>query len=313
MERQKRQKTLKEGKKGGKHPWRSMFQKNVYMEEIINRFKTHLERLGYSKTSVYMLPRCVREFLEVQQVKGLHAIAPVQVTRHYGHLQTRPNKQRPGGLSESHINHHVYALKTFFKWLEANGEIPTNPVSGLTFPSPKTRPREILSQDEVRKLYGTCGDYRERAVLGIYYGCGLRRTEGIKLDLKDVHFRTGLLYVREGKGAKRRVVPMGRQVKNDLQTYVCKERKAKPGEPAFLIGHTGNRMGGERAAKILKGLLERAGIDREVTLHSLRHSIATHLLESGLAVENVREFLGHSHLESTQIYTRVSREQTGKL
>lgn len=106
---------------------------------------------------------------------------------------------------------------------------------------------------------------------------------------------------------------MSKQVQDDLKTYAYKERKAKPGEPAFLIGHTGTRINENRASKILKELLEKAEIKREITLHSLRHSIATHLLEAGLGVENVREFLGHSHLESTQIYTRISKKQLGKL
>lgn len=283
------------------------------MEKIIQRFSTHLERLGYSKTSLYMLPRCVKEFIEVQQIKALATITPAQIQKHHEYLQTRPNKRRPGGLSESHINHHVYALKTFFKWLEANGELAINPISSLEFPSPKSKPREILNQEEIKTLYNQCETYRERAVLSVYYGCGLRRTEGIKLDLKDVHFRTGLLYVREGKGAKRRVVPMSGQVQDDLKTYAYKERKAKPGEPAFLIGGTGMRISGSRANKILKSLLEKAEIKREVTLHSLRHSIATHLLASGMSLEDVREFLGHSHLESTQIYTRISKKQISKL
>jgi len=282
-------------------------------EELINRFKTHLERLGYSKTSILMLPKCVKEFLEVQQVRELTSIIPAQIQHHHEYLQTRPNKRRPGGLSESHINHHIYALKTFFKWLEANGEIRINPISGLEFPSPKTKPREILTPEEVRKLYETCENYRERAILSIYYGCGLRRTEGIKLDLKDVHFRTGLLYVREGKGAKRRVVPMSKQVQDDLKTYAYKERKAKPGETAFLIGQMGKRLSGDMASKILKALLEQAGIKKEVSLHSLRHSIATHLLESGMSLEDVREFLGHSHLEATQIYAKVYQKQIRKL
>lgn len=290
-------------------------KKYVYMENvvIVQKFKTQLERLGYSKTSILMLPKCVKEFLEVQKIKTLTDITPEQIQKHHEYLQTRPNKRRPGGLSESHINHHIYALKTFFKWLEAGGEIQINPISGLEFPSPKTKPREILSQDEIKALYNQCETYRERAVLSIYYGCGLRRTEGIKLDLKDLHFRTGLLYVREGKGAKRRVVPMSKQVKNDLQTYAYKERKAKPNETAFLIGHTGIRINENTASKTLKTLLEKAEIKREITLHSLRHSIATHLLESGMSLEDVREFLGHSHLESTQIYTRISKKQISKL
>jgi integrase/recombinase XerD len=280
---------------------------------IVQEFKTQLERLGYSRTSILMLPGCVKEFLEVQEIKSLTDITPGQIQQHHEYLQARPNKRRPGGLSESHINHHIYALKTFFKWLEANGEIQTNPISGLEFPSPGTKPREILNQDEIKQLYNQCENYRERAVLSIYYGCGLRRTEGIKLDLKDIHFRTGLLYVREGKGAKRRVVPMSKQVKNDLQTYAYKERKAKPGETSFLVGKNGNRINVNTASKALKLLLGKAEIKRDITLHSLRHSIATHLLESGMGLEDVREFLGHSHLESTQIYVKVRKHLLHKL
>jgi integrase/recombinase XerD len=283
------------------------------MENIIKRFTTQLERLGYSETSLYMLPRCVQEFLEVQQVESLTLIAAEQIQKHYEHLQQRPNKMKPGGLSESHIGHHIYALKTFFKWLEETGQITANPISPLNFPSPKQKERETLTPQEIKTLYETCENYRERALLSLYYGCGLRRTEGVRLDVKDLHFRNGLLYVREGKGAKRRVVPMSKQVQTDLQAYAQRERKAKPGETAFLTGRTGARTKGGHLNKILKSLLAKAGINKEISLHSLRHSIATHLLEAGLSVEDVRDFLGHSHLESTQIYTRVSKQQLGKL
>ena len=282
-------------------------------KEIISQFKSHLERLGYSKSSILMLPACVKEFIQVQRISKVELITSADITKHYEYLQTRPNKRRPGGLSESHINHHIYALKLLFKWLEANGKITTNPISGLEFPSPKTKPREILTPKEIKQLYNQCETYKERAILSIYYGCGLRRSEGIKLDVKDIHFRTNLLYVREGKGAKRRVVPMSEQVKSDLQNYVLTERKGKLNETAFLVGKMGRRMNPNRVIRILKELLEKAQIEKEITLHGLRHSIATHLLENGLRVENVRDFLGHSFLESTQIYTRISKQQLHKL
>ena len=283
------------------------------IEKTVTKFKAHLERLGYSLSTIKMLPRCVKEFLEVQQVKKLQEITPQHIQRHYEYLQTRPNKRKPGGLSENHINHHIFALKLYFKWLEATGKITTNPISGLEFPSPKTKPREILTPEEIKQLYNQCETHKERAILSIYYGCGLRRSEGIKLDVKDVHFRTNLLYVREGKGAKRRVVPMSEQVKNDLQNYLLKERKSKLNETAFLVGKMGSRIDPNRVIRTLKELLEKTGIEKEITLHGLRHSIATHLLENGLSVENVRDFLGHSFLESTQIYTRISKQQVHKL
>lgn len=282
-------------------------------KEITSQFKAHLERLGYSKTSIYALPRCVADFIRQQNIEDLKKVIPQHIQNYHEHLQTRPNKNKPGALSESYISHHIFALKLLFKWLEATGKITTNPISGLEFPSPKTKAREILSPEEIKQLYNECETYKERAILSIYYGLGLRRTEGIKLDVKDVHFRTSLLYVREGKGAKRRVVPMSGQVKEDLQNYLLKERRSRENETAFLVGKMGRRMNPNRVIRILNELLERAGIEKEITLHSLRHSIATHLLENGLSVENVRDFLGHSFLESTQIYTRISNNQLNKL
>lgn len=290
------------------------------IQELQTQFKLHLERLGYSKSSILMLPKCVAEFLKVQKINQLENILPIQIQQHYEYLQTRPNKRKAGGLSESHINHHVYALKLFFKWFQASGKINSNPISGLEFPSPKVKPREILSIAEIKRLYNECKTYKERAILSIYYGCGLRRSEGIKLDVKDVHFRTSLLYVREGKGAKRRVVPMSEKVKHDLQNYALKERESKPGESSFLVGKMGNRINPGMIIKLLKNLLDKADVEkadiersRNISLHSLRHSVATHLLESGLSIENIRDFLGHSFLESTQIYTKVSKNQLEKL
>lgn len=287
--------------------------RNMENLKIINKFSVYLQRLGYSTTTKKMLHRCVREFLEVQNITNLEKIRPVDIARHHEYLQVRPNKIKPGGLSENHIRHHIYALKTFFKWLVESGRLSYNPISGLDFPKAQSKPREILTLKEVRQLYAQCETYKERAVLSIYYGLGLRRSEGIKLDVKDVHFRDGLLYVREGKGAKRRVVPMSSAVARDIKRYIYTERKSQLGETALLVGKKGKRIGAGRVSIILKTLLKKAEIEKEISLHSLRHSIATHLLQSGLTIENVREFLGHQHLETTQIYTRISKKQLGKL
>lgn len=280
--------------------------------QIIKQYRTHLERLGYSKTSISMLPACTREFLEFTQ-KEAHQIVSKDITAYYEYLQERPNKRRIGGLSESYINHHIYALKLFFGWQEEQGNITENPISSLVFKKPTSKSREVLTAHEIKVLYEVCENYKEKAVLSIFYGCGLRRTEGEKLNLKDIHFRSGILYVREGKGSKRRAVPMSEKVTEYLKIYALKERFAKQNEMAFICNRIGTRTSGSSYNTILKKLLEKAGIEKEITLHSLRHSIATHLLESGLSVEYVRDFLGHKHLESTQIYTRVKNKQLWNL
>lgn len=297
-----------------------MFQKSIYKE----KFKTQLERLGYSKSSQHMLPSCIAEFLGCLEEKGVYElcqIEPIHIQEHYEYLSTRPNKRRPGGLSSVMINHHIYAIRLFLSFMEQTVEITENPISGLLFPRPESKPREILTVKEIKQLYEVAESYREKAILGIYYGCGLRRSEGVALNIKDISFKSSLLYVREGKGKKRRVVPINEKVKEDFMNYYYTERSLyttkRTGKPvnvqAFILSSQGNRMSASTCNLLIKELVERAGVEREISLHSLRHSIATHLLNNGLSIEYVRDFLGHKHLESTQLYTRVKNKQIFKL
>ena len=274
----------------------------------IQDFRRHLESLGYSQSSVQALPRCVKDFLAFA-LKETAFIESQDIEAYHGHLEERPNQKRAGGLSEMYIHQHFYALKLFFAWQIETERLIANPISALDFPSPKVNPKEILTLEETKELYLESKDLKEKALLGLFYGCGLRRAEGEKLDLKDLHFRNNMLYVREGKGGRRRAVPMGEKVKNDLKSYALKERRANRNETAFLINKIGKRMSGNSCNKLLKELLLRTQIKKEISLHSLRHSIATHLLELGLSLHYVRDFLGHKHLESTQIYARVNPEQ----
>ena len=275
-------------------------------------FKAHLERLGYGKGSVKVLPFCVKDFL---QHCGKHPndIQPADIERYCAYLSQRPNRRRAGGLSDRYIAQHGYALRTFFAWLLESGSLKSDPSSAVQFPKPDCQRMEVLAQSEVNMLYESCGNARERAILSIFYGCGLRRSEGEMLNLADIRLQSGFLFVREGKGKKRRAVPMGAKVAEDLREYMLNGRKPRVGETAFLTNRLGRRLKGNRCNEIVKGLAERAGIEREISLHCLRHSIATHLLEGGLSVEYVRDFLGHKHLEATQIYTRVSQRQLQRL
>ena len=186
-------------------------------------------------------------------------------------------------------------------------------MSSLHFERPTYNYRSALSLSEIKELYAHCETKQDRALLGIFYGCGLRRSEGEALNLRDVHFRQNLLYVRSGKFGKRRAVPMSEQVKEDLWTYVIEERQAKPGETAFLCNRSWKRLKGQDCNLHLQALAKRSNLNGHISLHTLRHSIATHLLQSGLPVEYVRDFLGHKHLEATQIYTTIRNEDLWNL
>ena len=280
--------------------------------KLIEAFKTHLTVLGYGDGTIYKATHQVAEFIEIMDKKP-EAVTRKDILFYHHYLQHRPNKRRAGSLSEISVKHHLYALKLLFTWLLEKGAIKRHPMSGLTFAKPKVRERVVLSKAEVMKLYRACLGYRERALLSIYYGCGLRRSEGERLNVGDIDFASKLLYVRDGKGQKRRVVPMGRKVRRDLENYLKYERSNTGTTPAFLLNKQESRMLGDSCNGLLKQITGRTAVSREVSLHILRHSIATHLLESGLSLEYVRDFLGHKHLESTQIYTHLQSHQLWNL
>lgn len=305
-----------------------MTRKSTYTEQ----FKIHLERLGYGKSSQSMLPTCVYEFLDKLEEIGicyLNNIQPQHIQAHYEYLTQRPNQRKPGGLSSRMITHHIYAIRLFLNYQEQTGNITENPISGLYFPKPESNEREILTIEEIKHLYGTCETLREKAIIGLFYGCGLRRSEGVALNVKDISFGSSLLYVREGKGNKRRVVPINEKVKDDFKNYLYNERFAKTNastehsrsETAFITNSIGKRANGNSLNLAFKAMIERMNShfqissfsNLQISLHNLRHSIATHLLENGLSVEFVRDFLGHKHLETTQIYTRISKKRLSEL
>ena len=289
---------------------------NDLLNEITEKFKTHLQQLGYSKSSINMLPACVLDFLKYTnlppsgELKG--AFTQEQIQSYYEYLQNRPHKRKPTALSETFINHNIYSLKVFFNWLEQTGQIKTNPISSLKFKRPKVNTRQPLSQQEIKQLFESIVNTKETAILHLFYSCGLRRTEAENLNTSDIHFSKNLLYVREGKGAKRRVIPINTSVTKDLENYYNNERE-KIKDDAFMLSRNKTRMRGDSYNRALKEIIKRTEINKEITLHHLRHSIATHLLENGLSIEFVRDFLGHSHLEATQIYAKVFKHQLKKL
>jgi integrase/recombinase XerD len=149
-------------------------------------------------------------------------------------------------------------------------------------------------------------------MLSIYYGCGLRRSEGVNLDAKDILLKEKLVFVRAGKGYKERYVPMNEAVKEDLDNYLYERSGSLEGcgskEESFFISYLAKRMSGNALITRVQNLANKAKIGKTIGLHTLRHSIATHLLQSGMTLEEVSQFLGHSSLESTQIYTHLAHE-----
>ena len=171
---------------------------------IIEQFAAYLSQLGYSKSTTKMLPYCVESFLTHShyQKQNLESITPTTILQFYKYLQERPNKKTKLPLSEMFINHHLYGLKVFFNWLETTNQLQENPISNLKFKQPKVNTREPLSQQEIQTLFEASESQTETAILHLFYSCGLRRTEAVSLNIKDIHFHEKMLYIREGKGGK---------------------------------------------------------------------------------------------------------------
>lgn len=278
--------------------------------QILQEFNSYLIDVGYRKSTKSMIVNGVKEYLRfINYNDNLRLTTSVKAIKvYYNYLKIRSNKRTGGGLSESYISHQIYSLKIFFEWLVSLEQIEFNPMAELQFKTPSKKPRKVLSITEIKQLYNATETYLERAVLGLYYGCGLRRSEGIDLQINDIHFSQSMLYVKNGKHSKRRAVPMSKKVKEDLKNYLILERD-NPYLTDFLLNRNKDKTNGNTCNKLLKELLLKSGLETDISLHNLRHSIATHLLNGGMSLEYVQTFLGHSSIETTQIYTKVDTQK----
>jgi len=285
---------------------------------LLESFTHWLRTLEYAAGTVYVSTHYVRDFMVFLESLGVVRATEIPsslVMEYYRYLSRRSNKRQDGALTSNYIASNISALKRFVRYLQISGrksfEIAIKPAGE------KGTTRLVLTRREIASLYRATGNdnlgVRDRAMLGIYYGCGLRRNEGIRLDAVDVMIRQRLVYVRHGKGCRQRYVPMSEVVADAIEEYVQSARIELQAtgsvNPALFLSIRGSRLCGMSMMNRLLQLKHLAGIDKPVSLHTLRHSIATHLLQSGMSLESVSRFLGHSSLESTQIYTHIANEQ----
>ncbi len=247
-------------------------------------------------------------FMRARGVSRAGDVRPPDLRDFVYHLKDR-------GLQPSSIRRNLSAVRTYFSFLLGEGEIVADPTDRVELPRTWRRLPNALSRDEVARLLDA-GDpdartyWRDRALLEFAYASGVRVSELIGLKLRDVDMAEGLATVA-GKGAKERLVPVGRTALRALDAYLreTRPRLARGGaEAAVFLNARGRPLSRMGVWKILRRMSERAGITRRVTPHTLRHSFATHLLEGGADLAAVQEMLGHADIATTQIYTHVERE-----
>jgi integrase/recombinase XerD len=279
---------------------------------LLDRFADFLalERGTSPRTSEAYL-RDVTRLATFAQVKG--APTPVDLTSRL--LRTYVYHLKDLGLAPASIRRNVSAARTYFRFLLADGHVMRDPTERLETPKRWRTLPEVLTVAEIRRLLESPSlddplFFRDRALLELAYAAGLRVSEWISVGTRDVLLEDGLVRVF-GKGAKERLVPIGRSAIAAVAIYL---RELRPrlergsGRGTLFLNARGEPLSRMGAWKILRRYVDRAGLAKPVSPHTLRHSFATHLLEGGADLRAVQEMLGHADISTTQIYTHVDRE-----
>jgi len=219
------------------------------------------------------------------------------------------------GKSAATISRAVASLKSFYGFLVMRGTLSETPVVNIVMEKAEKKLPQILSGKEVELLLNQpeCTDmkgYRDKAMLELLYATGIRVTELISLDLDDVILSAGIIRCRSHD--KERVIPMypaAISAMSDYITMVREQMLARPDETALFVNMSGERMSRQGFWKVIKHYQEKAGIKKEITPHTLRHSFAAHLLENGADLRSIQEMLGHADISSTQVYTHLVKKQ----
>jgi len=298
---------------------------NAGYKKIIEEYGAWLDTLGYSDGLVYGYKFHLRDFfewLENRKIQKITQLTAQHVTDYHACLETRPNKMFKGSLlCATTLTQHFSGIDKFLEFLHQYG------MTGAPVPVKRStkidrteqiHKIQVFTQTEIKTLLGGIPEthqwltfekrqakhYELRLIFALFYGCGLRKSEGYNLQIQDVDFDKKTVFVRQGKNYKDRIVPMSAGVYNELRDYVYNFRHQLKLKHNRLFISSAKTLNGK--LKHLQNACNDENIKaKRLFLHVLRHSIATHLLQNGMSIENISLFLGHSSLDSTQIYTHL--------
>jgi integrase/recombinase XerD len=283
------------------------------LEALLEELRVKRYSASVARQARRVLPRFFR-FLRERKVRDLRGVSEADVVAYARQLQ-RETSRNGTPLAAETQRAYLMHVKRLFGFIERRGAILQNPALDLVMPRVERLPRVVLTEAQVRELVAapsavTPTGKRNRAILELLYGTGIRVAECARVEMRDVDLANGTLFVRQGKGKKDRVVPVLGRAAASLDLYL---REARPElvrdttqQAVFLSKVSGRGLSPGAIELLVRESAKAAGIPLRVSPHTLRHSFATHLIQGGADVRHVQELLGHASLSSTAIYTRVA-------
>ena len=287
------------------------------IQPLIDRFLDHLKferRVSDHTVSAYRIDLLrLQEFAVQRKIQNIARLAPPQARLFAAGL-------RHLNLSSRSIARTLSAARSFYKFLIREGEGKTNPFEGISTPRGERKLPRTLNIEQAAQLVMITPDsdltFRDRAILELLYSSGLRLSEIERSNVCDVDLADRTMTIL-GKGGKTRIVPVGRHaitaIKSWLQRRQALVSNSNIEEKALFVSRSGNRLGARAIQKRVEYWAKRQGLDRSVHPHMLRHSFASHLLESSSDLRAVQELLGHSDISTTQVYTHLDFQHLAKV
>lgn len=277
---------------------------NTYVEEYTS-FMTNVRHKSMNTVESYK--RDVTQYITYLADTGISDVALATKTTVLTYLLSLQKK----GKASSTVSRTLASLRSFYLFMLQNGCVSTNPTSNLEAPHVEKKVPQILAGADVELLLDQPKDsdnkgIRDKAMLELLYATGIRVSELINLDITDVNIP--MSFIRCNSGKKERIIPMGNKAKEALADYIANVRNymiKNTDETALFVNCGGVRLSRQGFWKLIKHYQHEAGIQTEITPHTLRHSFAAHLLENGADLRSIQEMMGHADISSTQVYSRM--------
>ena len=277
---------------------------NTYVKEYTS-FMTDIRHKSLNTVESYK--RDVTQYISYLDGTGVTDISSTTKTTVLSYLLYLQKE----GRASSTVSRTLASLRSYYLFMMQNGVVKSNPTSNLEAPHVEKKIPKILSGEEVELLLEqpkNCDNkgIRDKAMLELLYATGIRVSELINLDVSDVN--VPMSFIRCNGGKKERIIPMGHQAKDALENYINNVRKymvRDENETALFVNCSGARLSRQGFWKLIKYYQHIAGIETDITPHTLRPSFAAHLLENGADLHSILEMMGHADISSTQVYSRM--------